>query len=208
MMAITPQLLIAVDSRAGKQAAQAAAALGIAVAEFHISDPAEVAALIGVCTVETGGWNVVTENLNYSTTEQLMKIFKSKFSDEASATPYLHAPEKLANLVYANRNGNGNTASGDGWRFRGRGYIQITGRSNYARCLQALYGKADADPDLLLTPEGAARSAAWFWVEGKCGAALRKGGMDAVTRIVNGPGMAGAKERKAYYLKALNLLGK
>jgi len=203
---LTPEILIAVDPRARTHAAQAAAALNLAFQEFHIDDPAGQAALIAVCMVETGGWHVLTENLNYTTARQLVKIFPSRFADAASATPYLHQPEKLANHVYAHRNGNGDAASGDGWRFRGRGYIQITGRRNYAACLAALYGRADADPDLLLTAEGAARSAAWFWTVTHCGQALRTGGMDAVTRIVNGPGMAGAKERAAFYAKARPLL--
>lgn len=203
---LTPEILIAVDSRARPNAARVAAALNLACREFHIDDPAEVAALIGVCTVETGGWNVLLENLNYATTAQLMKIFKSRFANDASATPFLHAPEKLANHVYANRNGNGDESTGDGWRFRGRGYIQITGRRNYAACMLALYGRSDADPDLLLTPEGAARSTAWYWTTTHCGQALRSGGMNAVTRIVNGPGMAGAANRAAYYAKARPLL--
>jgi putative chitinase len=203
---VTPEILIAVDSRSTLNATKVAAALNIACREFNITDPAEVAALIGVCTVETGGWNVLAENLNYSTAAQLVKIFPSRFANEAAATPYLHAPEKLANHVYANRNGNGDEATGDGWRYRGRGYIQITGRRNYAACMLALYGRSDADPDLLLTPEGAARSAAWFWVTTHCGQALRTSGMDAVTRIVNGPGMAGAANRAAYYAKARRLL--
>jgi len=197
---LTPEILIAVDSRATPNAAKVAAALNLACREFSITAPAEVAALIGVCTVETGGWNVLAENLNYSTAAQLVKIFPSRFATEAAATPYLHAPEKLANHVYANRNGNGDEATGDGWRYRGRGYI------NYAACMLALYGRSDADPDLLLTPEGAARSAAWFWVTTHCGQALRSSGMDAVTRIVNGPGMAGAANRAAYYAKARRLL--
>jgi putative chitinase len=204
---LSAQMLVAIDPRALPVAPQAAGALNAALAEFAIADAQEQAALLAVCTVETGGWRVREEILRYTTAAQLLKIFPHAFADAAAALPYLAAPQKLANRVYAGRNGNGDEASGDGWRFRGRGYIQITGRANYARCMLALFGNAQAEPDLLLTPGEAARSAAWFWVEGRCGAALRRGGMDAVTRIVNGPGMAGAAERRAFYAKALTVLG-
>lgn len=203
---LTSDILILVDGRAARNAAKAADALNLAFKEFGMTDPSEQAGLIGVCTVETGGFNIVSENLNYSTAAQLCRVWPSKFKTEADATPYLHNPEKLANRVYAGGNGNGPEASGDGWRYRGRGYIQVTGRRNYAACMTALYGRPDADPELLLSAEGAARSAAWFWRVSGCGKALRTDGMDAVTRIVNGPRMLGAKERAAYYQKALALL--
>ena len=110
------------------------------------------------CSHESGGFRRLTENLNYSV-EGLKKIFPKYFRDK-NPEDYARKPEKIANLVYANRMGNGDENSGDGWRYRGRGIIQITGKNNYKMCLEDIN---QSDPDYLATPEGAVLSAIWFW---------------------------------------------
>lgn len=191
-----------IDPRIKSQ--QACDAIALACKEFGITDLDEQAAFIAQCTFESGGFNALSENLNYTTTKQLMAVFPSKIPDEATAQKYVKNPEGLADLVYSGKNGN--VAPGDGWLYRGRGYIQLTGKANYLPCLNALYGKPDADPNMLATPEGAARSAAWFWKRNGCVLALKSKGIDAVTRIINGPHMLGAKERAAFYEKAKEVL--
>lgn len=203
---ITQQMLIAIDARAQKAPAAVADAWNAAWAEFGITDPMEQAGLIGVCTAETGGFTITSENLNYTSADRLVAVFPSRFHSAAEAQPYVHNPQKIANRVYAGKLGNGDEASGDGWRYRGRGYIQLTGKSLYTPCLVALFGAATADPDQLLQPKDAARSACWYWHMAGCDKALKAQGMDAVTRIVNGPAMLQAKERKAFFDKAYPLL--
>ena len=105
----------------------------------------------------------MVEGLTYKTALRLTKVWPKRFPDEVSALPYLNNEEKLANLVYAKRLGNGDTASGDGYKFRGRGIIQITGRSNYAETGKGLGLDLVNQPDLLLQKPNAAMSAAWFW---------------------------------------------
>ena len=130
------------------------------------------------------------ENLNYSTTARLMAVWPSRFPDAAMASNYIHNPEKLANRVYANRMGNGIEASGDGWRYRGRGWIQLTGRANYEA-----FGVA-SDPDALLTPEGAAKSAALFWRQKGLNGLADADDIVTITKRING-GTVGLSDRQA-----------
>jgi len=122
------------------------------------------AMFLGQCFEETGFVkNDLVENDDYRTAARIHAVWPDEFPTVASAEPYTNSPEALANRVYANKLGNGDEASGDGWRFRGRGAIQITGRSEYAACFAALGLPVDTDPDWLTTPYGAAMSAAWYW---------------------------------------------
>jgi putative chitinase len=129
------------------------------------------------------------------------------------AQAYADNPEKLANKIYASRLGNGDEASGDGWRYRGRGLIQMTGRANYERCARALSLGLLAQPDVLATPEGAARSAAWYWSEAKLNElADNKADKNAledfttITKRING-GTIGLEARVEHWVKAKKLLG-
>ncbi len=112
----------------------------------------------------------------------------------------------IANVVYASRMGNGPTESGEGWKFRGRGLKQLTGRDNYTRCGQALGLDLVADPDLLLQPEGAALSAAWFWSVNKCGALADADDFVGLTKRING-GTIGLEDRIRHYNHALHVMG-
>lgn len=159
-----------------------------AKAYFKLST-AQAAHFFGQCAHESGGFKVFSENLNYSA-DGLTKIFKKYFPSLAAAQPYARKPEKIANRVYANRMGNGPESSGDGWKFRGRGPIQLTGKSNYTQFAQDI-GRPDVltNPDIVAT-ELAFESALWFFNKNNLFAIADKGVSDAVigqiTRRVNG----------------------
>jgi putative chitinase len=145
----------------------------------------------------------VTENLNYSELN-LAKVFK-KYFDRNTAKTYARNPEKIANKVYANRMGNGNEMSGDGWKYRGRGLIQLTGKENYINCGKNLGIDLIKNPDYLTTPEGAARSAGWFWRKNKLNFSADKGDIITNTKIING-GSIGLDHRISLYQKLLKLI--
>jgi putative chitinase len=145
------------------------APLSDAMQAYAIDTSPRVAAFLGQVLHESAGLTRLTENLYYSA-ERLVQVWPIHFylppkssPTRQDATQYAHRPEALANLIYADRMGNGPALSGDGWRFRGRGLIQLTGRTNYVLAGEALGINLAEDPDLLLLPEYAARSAAWFW---------------------------------------------
>ena len=150
---------------------------------------AQAAHFFGQCAHESGNFKVFSENLNYSA-DGLNKIFKKYFPTVAAAQPYARKPEKIANKVYANRMGNGPESSGDGWKFRGRGPIQLTGKDNYTAFAQSI-GRPDVltNPDIVAT-ELAFESALWFFNKNGLFAIAAKGVTDAVigqiTRRVNG----------------------
>ena len=137
-----------------------AEALTSACDEFDITTPHRLAAFLAQIAVESANLTRVTENLNYRASG-LLRVFPTHF-DEGEAAEYEHQPERIANRVYADRMGNGDEESGDGWRYRGRGLIQITGRDNYVACGEALGVDLTEQPEYLESAEGAARSAAWF----------------------------------------------
>jgi putative chitinase len=122
-----------------------------------------MAAFLGHIAHESGYLHAVEENLRYKDADRLTKVFPSAFKTPADAGPYVDKPDALANKVYANRMGNGDPASGDGWRYRGRGLIQLTGRDNYVAFAKDVDMAVVQNPDLVATPRYAALSAAWFW---------------------------------------------
>ena len=149
---------------------------------------------------ESGGLRYLAENLNYSA-ERLCAVWPKRFPNADRARPYAHNPEKLANYVYAGRMGN--TEPGDGWKYFGRGLIQITGRSNYA-LMQELTGLQTLDdPDLLTEPNAALLSALAWWGESLPEADDMS--VEQVTRVVNG-GLNGLDERKRLFERALRVL--
>lgn len=200
---ITEQVLFQIDPRSARAHSGTADALHRACVEFKILDAEEIAAFLAQCAVESAGFCRVVENLNYTTSTRLRQVFPSRFRTDEEAGSYVGKPEQIANRVYSGKIGNGDEASGDGWRFRGRGYKQLTGRANYESCMASI---GFSDPDYLLTPEGAARSAAWFWNRNHCGRLLMNDGFDAVTRAVNGPAMLGKKERAEAFERAKTAL--
>lgn len=188
-----------------KEPDQWANALNPAMDKFGINTPARIASFLAQTGYESGQFNKLVENLTYKTAARLMKVWPKRFPTEASAAPYVDNEEKLANFVYANRIGNGDVNSGDGYRYRGRGIIQITGRSNYADISKVLVVDLVNDPDLLLTPDLAAMSAAYFW-QGHGLNALADDETDdndledftTITKKING-GSAGLDQRLALF---------
>ena len=161
-----------------------AAALDSACQKYGIDTPDRVAYFMATLYEETGGFTVFVENLNYTAAE-LVRVWPSCFN-AASAAAYAEKPQEIANFVYANRDGNGNAASNDGWTYRGRGPMQVTFRDGYAAATKATGLDLVNDPDLMLTPQGGAVSAAEFWQRAGCNVPADAGDLAGVTRIVNG----------------------
>lgn len=176
-----------------------------AMEEFEINTNKRIAAFLAQCAHESSNFRALHENLNYKA-EGLMKIFHKYFPDEDTANDYAHNPEKIANRVYANRMGNGDEDSGDGFRYCGRGLIQLTGKTNYESCGAELQVDLDSNPQYLESPEGACRSAAWFWWSRDLNELADTGDIKAITKRVNG-GFIGLEDRIAHYETALEALG-
>lgn len=153
---------------------------------------------------ESGGFNFVKENLNYGA-KGLATTFKKYFPSEADAKPYERQPEKIANRVYANRMGNGDEASGDGYRFCGRGLIQLTGRNNYTKFAADLGISVEDTVIYLETPAGAVSSAGWFWDQNNLNQYCDKNDFVTLTKRING-GTIGLEDRQHHYQLALKLL--
>lgn len=193
-----------------------------ALRRFDISTPNQVAAWIAQTAHESGGYTLLVENLNYRATIMAV-VWPNRFAvlgpdkkpvktPDGKNTPNKFAlalerkPELLANVVYANRMGNGPTESGDGWKYRGRGLKQLTGKDNYRRCGNGLALDLLAKPEILQEPGGAALSAAWFWTENKCSEIIDTGDFKALTRKING-GTIGLEDRTKRYKAVLAAMG-
>lgn len=175
------------------------------VAEYYeINTKERVAAFIAQCAHESGGFNFVKENLNYGA-KGLMGTFKKYFPNEEIAKQYERKPEKIANRVYANRMGNGDEASGDGYKFCGRGLIQLTGKSNYQRFANDLEVSLDECVQYMETPEGAVASAGWFWDNNGLNRYCDSGDFKTLTKRING-GTIGLEDRIHHYELALKFL--
>lgn len=185
------------------QAKQFAEPLKAAMALHDISTPARQAAFIAQCCVESQFFTKLEENLWYTTPARIRAVWPSRFSDDIQAGLYTRNPQALANRVYANRNGNGDEASGDGWNFRGRGLFQLTGRDNY-RAASVGIGLSSAyihRPDMVAEPSDAALTAAWFWTSRGCNQWIDADQFDKTTRAINGPAMLHRRERADLYRK-------
>ncbi len=180
--------------------------LAAACARFGITTPARVAGFIGQCRVESADFTALEENLRYRKPEVLDRIFTAVRGLGDAARLIAQGPEAIANRVYANRNGNGDEASGDGWRYRGRGLKQLTGRANYADAAADL-GRPYVDkPDLVALPPDACLTAAWFFTRAKGNLLADSVQWDAITRAVNGPAMLQADLRRQYSEEAFQAL--
>jgi putative chitinase len=163
-----------------------------AMSEFEIDTPSRIAAFLAQCGHESADFTRLVENLNYSA-EGLAATWPSRYSSTGRAGGKPNAlalrlhrkPEAIANNVYADRLGNGNEASGDGWRYRGRGLIQLTGRANVAAASQALNVDYLSNPDWLVIPVNAARSSAWWWHANRVNSVADAGDWLGVSRAVN-----------------------
>jgi putative chitinase len=174
-------------------------------AKYDINTPERQAAFIGQCAHESGNFKTLEENLNYKP-EALMRVWPSRFPDLATAMKYAHNPEAIANKVYGGRMGNGPEETGDGWKYHGRGLIQLTGKENYANCGSSIGVDLLSNPNLLNTPEYAALSAGWFWNKKGLNALADAGDFETMTKRING-GTLGLEDRKAKIAKALSVLG-
>jgi putative chitinase len=173
--------------------------------KYEINTPVRQAAFIGQCGHESASFKVLQENLNYSA-KGLMATWPSRFPTMEEAQKIERNPEKIANKVYGGRADLGNTEEGDGWRFAGKGLIQLTGRTNYTICGQAL-GKPFAEqPELVLEPENAALSAGWFWNKRGLNALADDQSWELLTKRING-GTHGLQDRIERTHKAMDILG-
>ncbi|CAB5220324.1 COG3179 Predicted chitinase [uncultured Caudovirales phage] len=168
---------------------------------FNISTPRQQAAFIGQCGHECGNFRILEENLNYRAAT-LMRLWAKRFPTLEVANAYAGNPKKIANMVYASRMGNRDEKSGDGYRFRGRGCIQLTGYSNYFHASQALGVDFVMNPDLVSTPQYAALTAGWFWDTHKCNAKASTADWTGLTKIING-GVIGLDDRVKHTQMAL-----
>lgn len=186
--------------------------------EFEINTPQRIAAFLAQTAHESGGYTMLTENLNYRAATlaacwpnrfaELGPDKKPKRNEKGALTPTAVAnaiagkPELIANMVYSSRMGNGPAESGEGWKYRGRGLKQLTGKDNYARCGQALGLDLVGNPDLLLDPLPAARSAGWFWKANSLSTFADAGDIKGMTKKING-GFIGLEDRQRRYEKVL-----
>ena len=182
--------------------------------EFEINTPQRIAAFLAQTSHESGGYTMLSENLNYRAAtlaacwpnrfavmgpdKKPKKDEKGKLIPTAVANSIAGKPELIANLVYSSRMGNGPAESGDGWKYRGRGLKQLTGKDNYTRCGNALGVDLVTSPDSLCEPVLAARSAGWFWRSNALGDFADRGDIKGMTKKING-GFIGLEARQALY---------
>ena len=180
-------------------------ALNEILPEYGIDTPERVAAFVAQCAHESGGFVFLTENLNYRWAS-LRKLFSKYFPTDELAQQYEKQPAKIANRIYANRMGNGPEESGDGFRYCGRGLIQLTGRSNYEAFAESLEISPEEVVEYLQTFEGAVQSACWFWETNNLNALADQGDIKTMTRKING-GYIGLADREAHYAHAKHIFG-
>lgn len=176
--------------------------------EYEINTPKRMAAFIAQCSHESAGFTALVENLNYRW-QSLRKVFPKYFPNDAIAQEYASKPNKqeaIANRIYASRMGNGDEASGDGFRYRGRGLIQLTGKHNYTWFAASLEITPEEATEYLTTFEGAAQSACWFWETNKLNQWADAGDIVTLTKRING-GTIGLDDRIKHYEHALHVLG-
>ena len=190
---------------AAKLADAVVAALATAMRRFEIDTPPRMAAFTAQLAHESGQLQRWTENLNYRW-ERLRQVFPKYFASDAEARAFDRKPERIANRVYAGRMGNGPEPSGDGWRYRGRGPIQITGKDNYRACGSAIGVDLVGDPDLLATPGPGCLAAAWFWARNGLNTLADAGDFVTITRRING-GLNGLAERREFWEHAKAVFG-
>lgn len=215
-MQINKQQLLQILPSAGPVAGVFVPAVNTAIAKYAINTPARLAAFLAQTGHESAQFTKLAESLNYSAAALAIR-WKSRFAIDPNATPpqpnalalqIARQPQAIANAAYGDRMGN--TLPGDGWRYRGRGLIQLTGKDNYRLCGQAIGLPLVDEPDLLLDPGPAAMAAGWYWDTNKLNALADSGNNADIGSIINtgkrGRIPAGADDRKAIYLRALKVL--
>jgi putative chitinase len=179
------------------------APLASAFERFAIDSPVRRAAFVAQASHESDGFASLEEDLYYRTPERIRAMWPTRVPNLADAATLCRKPQALANRVYANRLGNGDESSGEGWLYRGRGLFQLTGRANYMAAQDALGQPYKAQPELVSEPEGAAMTAAWFWTARGLNDMADSAQIDAITRAINGPAMAGADRRRSLFDESL-----
>lgn len=191
-----------------------------ACTRFQINTPKRIAAFLAQTAHESGGYTMLEENLNYSA-DTMAVVWPNRFAElgpdkkpikengknkpNKFALALHRKPEMIANVVYSNRMGNGTIESGDGWKYRGRGLKQLTGKDNYTRCGKSLGIDLVEKPELLLTPQYAALSAGWFWDSNRLGDFADRDDFVGMTKKING-GTIGLADREARYKAVLSVL--
>ena len=190
-----------------RYAAQWHEALLSVLPNYDITTPLRIAAFIAQCSHESGQFTVLEENLNYRA-ETLTRLWPNRFPPDVAAryVAMSNKQEAIANRAYCNRMGNGDEASGDGYKYRGRGLIQLTGKDNYVSFSLSEDNEALIKPELVSQPNLAVQSACWFWKNNNLNRFADVGDIVGLTRAING-GYNGLEERKKYYENALRILG-
>ena len=171
---------------------------------YEINTPERVAAFIAQCAHESGGFRRLKENLNYKW-ESLRRVFPKYFPTDDVAQEYAHKPEQIANRIYGSRMGNGDESSGDGFRYCGRGLIQLTGKNNYTKFAESIGMAVEEVPSLLETYDGAVKSACWFWSSNNLNQWADVGDILTMTKRING-GTIGLEDRIKHYNHAMEVL--
>ena len=199
-MLITPALLCTVTTP--ELADKWADALNETCQEFAIDSPYRIAGFISQTAHESAEFKFVSENLNYSAAS-LMRVWSQRFPTVEIAQRYAMNPEKIANRAYCDRMGNGDETSGDGWKYRGRGLIQLTGKNNYVAYSMACDNEALQYPDIVAEPKYAAESAGWFWNVNRLNQLADAQDIVGMTKRING-GTHGLDDRQMKYSKIMS----
>lgn len=170
-----------------------------AMTRFGIDTHRRQAAFLAQAIHESQAFQRLEENLFYSSAQRIRDVWPTRFRSVDEAVGFSRNPHGLANRVYANRLGNGDESSGDGWRFRGRGVIQLTGRANYRMAGLALKMPYEQQPELVGKPVDAVLTACWFWVSNRCNELADLGDHSGMCRAINGPALAGLQARTHLY---------
>lgn len=186
-----------------KEAAQWLPLMNKLLPKYEINTKERIAGFLSQCIHESANFTRLEENLNYS--DQRLVVVFPKYFKNGSEQFYNRKPEAIANIVYANRMGNGDTASGDGWRYRGRGVIQLTGKTNYDNFAKSIGKTIEQTVEYLKTKEGALESACWFWKSHNLNYAADAKNVTLLTKLING-GTNGLAERQQYFVHALQIL--
>jgi putative chitinase len=170
---------------------------------FAIDSRPRRAAFVAQAAHESANFTRLEESLFYRTPERIRAMWPNRVPSLAEAAKLCRNPRALANRVYANRLGNGDEASGEGWKYRGRGLFQLTGRANYMAAGDALGQPYKAQPEMVAQPEHAALTAGWYWSASGLNELADGAQIDAITRRINGPAMVAADERRSLFDEAL-----